>query len=183
MVFTDWFYPIQDHEIGMASDSIDFLEDALVNLLVLLALGWSARSRGRVSMLLAGLILIPALATLWTAYGKFTSPLPPSPIPLSLTGLGACAINFVCALMLSRFREQGGSLTRAAFFSARNDVLANVAIIAAGLATAFHPSAWPVLIVGLGNRGPQYRRRQGGLGGRTGGTPDGRPRKDLTTPE
>ena len=42
-----------------------------------------------------------------------------------------------------------GSLTRAAFLSARNDAFANVAIIAAGLVTALTLSAWPDLIVGL----------------------------------
>jgi Co/Zn/Cd efflux system component len=48
-------------------------------------------------------------------------------------------------------RGQGGSLTRAAFLSARNDVFANIVIIAAGLVTAFAwLSAWPDLIVGLG---------------------------------
>ena len=53
--------------------------------------------------------------------------------------------------MLARYRAHGGSLTRAAFLSARNDVLANIAIIAAGLVTAFlWRSAWPDLIVGLG---------------------------------
>jgi hypothetical protein len=49
-----------------------------------------------------------------------------------------------------RYRTHGGSLTRAAFLSARNDVLANVAIIGAGLLTAYAASAWPDLIVGLG---------------------------------
>jgi len=43
-----------------------------------------------------------------------------------------------------------GSLTRAAFLSARNDALANIAIIAAGLVTAATVSPWPDLIVGLG---------------------------------
>ncbi len=53
--------------------------------------------------------------------------------------------------MLARYRTHGGSLTRAAFLSSRNDALANIAIIAAGLVTAFlWPSAWPDLIVGLG---------------------------------
>ena len=41
-------------------------------------------------------------------------------------------------------------MTRAAFLSARNDVLANAAIILAGLVTAYTVSAWPDLIVGLG---------------------------------
>ena len=60
------------------------------------------------------------------------------------------AVNLTCALMLARYRTHGGSLTRAAFLSARNDVLANVAIIGAGLLTAYIASAWPDLIVGLG---------------------------------
>jgi Co/Zn/Cd efflux system component len=47
-------------------------------------------------------------------------------------------------------RGHGGSLSRAAFLSARNDVLANVAIVAAGLATAATLSPWPDLVVGLG---------------------------------
>jgi Co/Zn/Cd efflux system component len=59
-------------------------------------------------------------------------------------------VNLLCALLLARIRHQGGSLARAAFLSARNDVLANVAIIAAGLATAATLSPWPDLAVGLG---------------------------------
>jgi Co/Zn/Cd efflux system component len=52
--------------------------------------------------------------------------------------------------MLASYRQHSGSLTRAAFLSARNDVLANLAIIVAGLVTAFTKSAWPDLVVGLG---------------------------------
>ena len=136
--------------VSLFADSVDFLEDASVNLLILLALGWGARWRARVGMGLAGLLLVPAAATLWTAWSKFGAPTPPSPLPLSLAGAGALAVNLSCALMLSRFRRHAGSLTRAAFLSARNDALANVAIIAAGLVTAFiWRSAWPDLIVGL----------------------------------
>jgi Co/Zn/Cd efflux system component len=69
---------------------------------------------------------------------------------LSLTGLGALAVNLSCALILTRFRHHRGSLTKAAFLSARNDTLANVAIIGAGLVTAYTLSAWPDLVVGLG---------------------------------
>jgi Co/Zn/Cd efflux system component len=101
-------------------------------------------------MALAGILLVPGIATLWTAWHKFIAPLPPAAIPLSLTGLGALAVNFTCALMLMRFRTHSGSLTRAAFLSARNDALANIAIIVAGIVTAYTRSGWPDLIVGLG---------------------------------
>jgi Co/Zn/Cd efflux system component len=136
--------------VALFADSIDFLEDASINLLIALAFGWSAAGRARLGMVLAGILLIPGLATLWTAWGKFAAPMPPAPLPLTLTGLGALAINASCAFMLARFRADGGSLTRAAFLSARNDTIANAAIIAAGLATAYTNSAWPDLIVGLG---------------------------------
>ena len=52
--------------------------------------------------------------------------------------------------MLVQFLTHSGSLTRAAFLSARNDVLANIAIIAAGFVTVYTFSGWPDLIVGLG---------------------------------
>src|ERR1700736_1621559 len=107
--------------VSLFADSIDFLEDASVNLLIAIALGWNAIRRARLGMALAGILLIPGLATLWTAWGKFMAPMPPAPIPLALAGLGALATNLSCAFMLARFRAHSGSLTRAAFLSARND--------------------------------------------------------------
>jgi Co/Zn/Cd efflux system component len=136
--------------VSLFADSIDFLEDASINALILLALGLGAPRRALVSKVLAGIILIPGLATLWMAWQKFTAPVPPAPLPLSLTGAGALLINLVCALILVRVRHHGGSLGLAAFLSARNDVLANVAIILAGLVTAYTLSVWPDLLVGLG---------------------------------
>ena len=136
--------------VSLFADSVDFLEDASVNFLIAIALGWSATSRARVGMALAGILFIPGLATLWTAWEKFLVPLPPAPLPLSLAGGGALVINLSCAFMLAQFRAHSGSLTRAAFLSARNDALANVAIIAAGFVTAYTLSGWPDLIVGLG---------------------------------
>jgi Co/Zn/Cd efflux system component len=81
---------------------------------------------------------------------KIQSPDSAAPLPLSLAGLGALAVNLFCAFRLARFRTHGGSLIRAAFLSSRNDALANIAIIAAGLVTAATVSAWPDLVVGLG---------------------------------
>lgn len=140
------------HAIGSVSlfaDSVDFLEDASINLLILTALGWGARMRARVGMVLAGIILVPGLATLWTAWEKFWEPVAPDPVPLTLAGAGALVVNLTCAFLLARYRHHSGSLTKAAFLSARNDAVANVAIVGAGLVTAVTFSAWPDLIVGL----------------------------------
>jgi Co/Zn/Cd efflux system component len=136
--------------VSLFADSIDFLEDASVNFLIAIAIGWGAVSRARVGMALAGILLIPGLATFWTAWEKFMAPLPPAPLPLSLAGAGALVVNILCAFMLVRFRIHSGSLTRAAYLSARNDALANIAIMVAGFVTAYTRSGWPDLIVGLG---------------------------------
>jgi Co/Zn/Cd efflux system component len=136
--------------VSLFADSVDFLEDASVNGLILLALRWSAVHRARIGMLLAVLLLVPGAATAWTAWQKFMVPYAPSPLPLTLAGSGALIINLWCALMLARLSRSGGSLARAAFLSARNDVLGNLAIIAAGIVTATTNSAWPDLIAGLG---------------------------------
>lgn len=136
--------------VALFADSIDFLEDATVNMLVLLALGWTASKRRVVGIILAACLLIPGLAALYTAWDKLAAPTVPDPALLTLAGLGALVVNGLCAILLSRVRHHGGSLSLAAFLSARNDVAANLAIIGAGLATAVIGSIWPDLIVGLG---------------------------------
>ena len=136
--------------VSLFADSIDFLEDASINVLIAIALAWSAKSRARLGMILAAILLVPGIAALWTAWEKFLVPTAPAALPLTLAGCGALAINLCCAGLLARFRSHSGSLTRAAFLSARNDAVANVAIIAAGAITFYVSSAWPDLIVGLG---------------------------------
>jgi len=136
--------------VALFADSVDFLEDAAVNLLILLALRWNPGRRARLGVALSGILLIPAAAALVTAWQQVAARIPPSPGGLSLAGLGALLVNVSCALILSVHRKRSGSLTRAAFLSARNDAVANVAIIAAGLATLLHASIWPDLLVGIG---------------------------------
>jgi Co/Zn/Cd efflux system component len=136
--------------VALFADSVDFLEDASVNLLIFVALDWSARRRAVVGKAMAVILLVPAAAFVWTAWQKLLNPLPPDALVLGLTGLGALGVNLTAAWLLAAYRSAKGSLTKAAFLSARNDAVANVAIIGAGLVTSilWH-SAWPDLIVGL----------------------------------
>jgi Co/Zn/Cd efflux system component len=136
--------------VSLFADSIDFLEDASVNFLVLVALGWTARKRAAVGFLLALLLLVPGIATAWMAWNKLQQPVPPAELPMTLAGLGALAVNVYCAFLLVKVRNVAGSLSRAAFLSARNDAFANGAIILAAVVTMFWASAWPDLLVGIG---------------------------------
>lgn len=136
--------------VALIADSVDFLEDMTVNGLILAGLRFAPLWRARLGMGLAGLLVLPAAAGLIMLLHKIQAPVPPAPLPLSVTGLGALVVNGTCALILARVRGHAGSLTRAAFLSARNDAIANVAIVLAGGATALWPTIWPDLIVGAG---------------------------------
>ena len=136
--------------VSLFADSIDFLEDAAVNGLILVGLKRSAQQRAQLGMVLALVLLLPGVATLWAAWSVWSSGHVPSPTPLSLTGLGAFVVNFGCAWALAKVQHVHGSLTKAAFLSARNDVIANIAIVAAGGLTALTASRWPDLAVGFG---------------------------------
>ena len=136
--------------VSLFADSIDFLEDASINFLIAIAIAWSARNRAKLGMAMSFILLIPALALFWTAWQKFNAPTPPDPWLLSLTGFGALVVNVSCAFLLAKFRHHSGSLTKAAFLSARNDAYANIAIILAGIITMGWLSGWPDLIVGVG---------------------------------
>lgn len=133
---------------SLLADAVDFLEDATVNLLILVGLGWSATNRARLGRVLAVLLLAPALAFVWTLWRKLQAPVAPAPDLLSLTGLGALVVNLGCAFLLARYRDNEGSLTKAAFLSARNDAIANVGIILAAGATVVTRSIWPDLLIG-----------------------------------
>lgn len=135
--------------VSLFADSVDFLEDAAINFLVFFALAWTVRTRARVGHVLAVIIVVPAAATLWTAIVKIFDPTPPDVVPLSVTALGALAVNLVCAALLVRHRSASGSLARGAWLAARNDSLANVLVLAAALVTLVWSSGWPDIIAGL----------------------------------
>jgi Co/Zn/Cd efflux system component len=135
--------------VSLFADSVDFLEDASINALVLLALGATALWRQRAAIVLAALILVPGIAALWTAAAKLANPTVPDAYLLTATGLAALVVNTTCVMLLRRVQDDGGALTLAAFLSARNDLISNAAIITAGLVTMVWVSMVPDLVVGL----------------------------------
>ncbi|MDN4477378.1 cation transporter [Demequina sp. SYSU T00039] len=136
--------------VSLVADSVDFLEDAALNLLIFFAFTWSLRRRANVGHVLAVIIFIPSVFTLVTAVIKIMDPTRPDTVPMSLAALGALIANLTAAAILARHRHHGGSLARAAWLSARNDALANVAVIAAALVALAWVSGWPDIIVGIG---------------------------------
>jgi Co/Zn/Cd efflux system component len=135
--------------VSLFADSVDFLEDTAINLLIVVALAWSPHRQALAGKAMALVILAPALAAAWQALAELGDPVPPDPAALVLTAGGAAAVNLLCSAVLARFRHHGSSMARAAFLSARNDVLVNLAVVAMGVLTAWTGSGRPDLVLGL----------------------------------
>lgn len=135
--------------VALLADSVDFLEDTAVNLLIVLALGWPLARRALAGKVMAGIILLPAMAAAWAAFSKASDPTAPDVTALVVTAGGAVLVNGLAAYLLSRIRHHGGSMTAAAFLTARNDVLVNLAIIAMGVLTIWVGNGWPDIVLGV----------------------------------
>ena len=140
---------VKINSVSLFADSIDFLEDTFVNLLIFFSYLITSTLRPKISKILVIIILLPGLTALWAAWEQVMRPSMPEAFELTLVGLGALLINFTCTIILMRFRKNDESLTKAAFLSARNDVLSNLTIITAGLTIMIYPSIWPDLIAGI----------------------------------
>lgn len=134
--------------VSLLADAADFGEDAAINLLVALALGWSAQRRSVAGRVLAVIVLVPAAVAGWELIGKLGDPVAPAAGALTLTAVGAAVVNLGCALALVRVRSRGGSLTAAAWYAARNDVLINVLVVVVGALTAATGSVLPDAVAG-----------------------------------
>lgn len=62
----EFFVALAIGSVSLLADSVDFLEDTSVNILIFFALTWTARSRARVGMAMAFILLSPR----WPSYGR-----------------------------------------------------------------------------------------------------------------
>ena len=146
--FVEFTVALTASSVSLLADSVDFLEDTSINLLIFVALGWPLAKRAAMGKGMALIILGPAAVAAWEAVQRFAHPVAPEVVPVVLASLGAIAINGSSAWLLVHVRHHGGSLSRAAFLSARNDVLVNIAIIGMAVITLWTTSGWPDLILG-----------------------------------
>jgi Co/Zn/Cd efflux system component len=146
--FVEFSVAVVADSVSLLADSVDFLEDTSLNLLVFIALGWPLVRRSVMGKVMSLVILGPAVFAGWEAAQRFADPVAPDVVPVVLASLGAVAVNGTSAALLSSVRRQGGSLSAAAFMSARNDVVVNLAIVAMAVVTAWTASGWPDLVLG-----------------------------------
>ncbi|MEJ0093757.1 MAG: cation transporter [Methylocella sp.] len=132
---------------ALLADAADFLEDASIYGLAVVAIGWSPRWRGWAAgaqgFAMAG-VGVAALAQI--VRRLFEGGAPPSSA-IAATALLALAVNVFCAWQLARFRGGDASM-RSIWLSTRNDAILNALTIFAAALIAATGSGWPDIAAG-----------------------------------
>ena len=132
---------------ALLADAGDFLEDAAVLTFAFVAIGWSARARGRAG-LAQGLAMagVGAGAIVQIVFRILHGGVP-SPSLMGGVAALALVVNAYCAYRLIRFRSGDASM-RAIWLSTRNDAMLNVLTIVAAVFIVIMKSGWPDIIAG-----------------------------------
>ena len=101
----EFYFAHRFNSVALFSDSLDFLEDASVNILIFLAFSLTLVWRTRLSYLFAFLLLLPAVGFFWNAISKLSEPIAPEGQGMSIVGIGALIVNLYCAIILNKFKE------------------------------------------------------------------------------
>jgi Co/Zn/Cd efflux system component len=134
---------------ALLGDSLDMLGDALVYGASLYVVGGSARAEARVAVGKGVVMAALAAGVVADAAARLSGGgVPPSAV-VGAVGTLALAGNAACFGLLYAHRGDNLNL-RSTWLCSRNDLLANLAVIASAGAVAVAGSAWPDALVGAG---------------------------------
>jgi len=134
---------------ALLGDSLDMLGDALVYGASLYVVGRSARAEARVALGKGVLMALLATAVVADAVARVSGGTAPASAVVAVVGALALAGNAACFALLYAHRGDNLNL-RSTWLCSRNDLVANLAVIASAGAVAVTGSAWPDALVGGG---------------------------------
>ena len=132
---------------ALMADSVDMLGDALVYVLSLYALGRSLRWRAGAALAKGSLIGLFGVGVVVEVATKLESGVTPMAPMMALFGAIALAANVTCLMLLYRHRSRDVNLS-STFECSRNDVIANIGVLAAAGGVYLFNSGWPDILVG-----------------------------------
>ena len=133
---------------ALLGDSLDMLGDSLVYGFTLYVLHRSPAWRARAALLKGIIMLLFGVGVLFVAARVFVSGEVPSAEMIGAVGALALVFNALCFFLLFRHRSDDLNM-RSTWLCSRNDIVANVAVLAAAGAVYISQSAWPDLLVGV----------------------------------
>lgn len=138
---------IWSRSTALLADSLDMLGDAAVYGASLYVLGRGARWEARAATLKGAVMLAFGLGVAADVAVKAFRGGVPSAEAMGIVGAIALAANAACLALLLRHRREGLNM-ESVWLCSRNDVVANVGVLAASGGVALLHSRWPDLLVG-----------------------------------
>ena len=146
MFFVEIVASIVSQSVSLRADALDFLGDAANYALALAVVRLALRWRAMAALLKGGAM---GAFGLWVAastiYYAVAGTVPTAEI-MGVVGFMALAANLTIAALLYRFR-QNDSQALSVWLCTRNDVLVNLAVIAAGAGVWASSTRWPDIAV------------------------------------
>lgn len=133
---------------ALMADALDMLGDAVVYGFSLFVIQLDPIWRTRSGILKATIMSVFAFSILGSAIYRVYHHVVPIASAMGIVGSMALAVNLLCAYLLLRFRKDDINM-RSAWLCSRNDVLANLGVLAAAGGVAWTGSHWPDLAVGV----------------------------------
>jgi len=132
---------------GLIADSLDMLADAAVYSVSLYAVGRSARLKNRAAMLSGVLQILLAISVAVEILRRTIMGSEPEPTLMIGISLIALIANVICLSLIAKHRN-GEVHMRASWVFSKNDVIANIGVIAAGGLILLLDAQWPDLVIG-----------------------------------
>ncbi|WOD13042.1 cation transporter [Halopseudomonas laoshanensis] len=133
---------------ALLGDSLDMFGDALVYAISLFVLHRGTRARAGAALFKSGFLLLFSLLIIAEAVRKSLLGVVPEAGWMGLIGFMALAANLSCLLLLYTHRSDDINMS-STWLCSRNDVIANLSVLAAAGLVMFTGSLWPDLIVGV----------------------------------
>lgn len=133
---------------ALIADSLDMLADATVYGIGLYAIGKAATMKIKAASLSGVFQIILGTAVLVDVIRRLALGSEPEPLFMIFVGLAALIANLICLRLISRHKD-GEVHMRASWIFSKNDVIANLGIIFAGVLVYFLDSSLPDIIVGI----------------------------------
>jgi len=133
---------------SLMADALDMLGDATVYAMSLYVLNQSPKQQAKVALIKGGFMLTFGLFVLADAAYKIYHPEMPNTSTMGTIGALALAANLLCFYMLYNHREDNLNMS-STWLCSRNDLIANVGVLAAAGFSYLLLSRWPDILVGL----------------------------------
>jgi cation diffusion facilitator family transporter len=148
MFFVEAIAGIKAESTALLGDSLDMLGDAIAYGSSLFVLRAGSSSKAKSASLKGALMLILGVTILGRAIHHFQTPGLPEADIMTAIGLIALAANGLCLFLLSRHREDDLNM-KSVWICSRNDIVANISVLAAAGLVWQLQSAIPDLVVGV----------------------------------